>query len=141
MCGIIGIVSALPKSVVQDVLARGTRSMAHRGPDDEGVEFLTSESDSLTVAFGHRRLSILDLSPAGHQPMRDEATGNWITYNGEVFNFKEIRPALEEQQIQFHSDSDTEVLLKGFGVKGLGAVQDWRGMFALGLWEPSDPDP
>ncbi len=137
MCGIIGIVSARPQSEIRDALARGTRSMAHRGPDDEGLEFLTAESDPLTVAFGHRRLSILDLSPAGHQPMRDEATGNWITYNGEVFNFKEIRPALEQQQVQFRSDSDTEVLLKGFGVKGLDAVTDWRGMFALGLWEPS----
>ena len=137
MCGIIGIVSARPQSDIRDALARGTRSMAHRGPDDEGLEFLSAESDPLTVAFGHRRLSILDLSPAGHQPMRDEATGNWITYNGEVFNFKEIRPALEQQQIQFRSDSDTEVLLKGLGVKGLDAVKDWRGMFALGLWEPS----
>lgn len=137
MCGIIGIVSTHPQTKIREALSRGTHSMEHRGPDDEGLEFLTTESDHLTVAFGHRRLSILDLSSAGHQPMRDEVTGNWITYNGEVFNFKEIRPALEQQQIQFRSDSDTEVLLKGFGVKGLDAVKDWRGMFALGLWEPS----
>jgi asparagine synthase (glutamine-hydrolysing) len=90
MCGIIGIISNRPHAEIFESITRGTRALEHRGPDDEGIEFLTKESDPLTVAFGHRRLSILDLSPAGHQPMRDEVTGNWITYNGEVFNFREI---------------------------------------------------
>ncbi len=77
-------------------ITNGTRALAQRGPDDEGIEFLTNENDPITVAFGHRRLSILDLSPAGHQPMRDEQTGNWLTYNGEVCNFRDLRPRLEE---------------------------------------------
>ena len=135
MCGIIGIVSNRPRAEIYEAITRGTRSLAHRGPDDEGIEFLTDDQSSVTVAFGHRRLSIQDLSPAGHQPMRDEATGNWITYNGEVFNFREIRPDLENRQVQFRSDSDTEVILKGFGMRGLDAIEAWRGMFALGVWE------
>ena len=118
-----------------EAITRATRALKHRGPDDEGIEFIGDERGGVTVAFGHRRLSILDLSPAGHQPMRDEATGNWITYNGEVFNFREIRRRLEGR-VAFHSESDTEVLLKGYGLSGLNAVSEWRGMFALGLWEP-----
>lgn len=136
MCGIIGIVSIRSHAEICDAITRGTRSLVHRGPDDEGIEFLTDEQSPVTVAFGHRRLSIQDLSPAGHQPMHDEATGNWITFNGEVFNFREIRPSLEQHQIRFQSDSDTEVILKDFGLRGLDAVQEWRGMFALGVWAP-----
>lgn len=68
--------------------------------------------------------------------MRDERTGNWITFNGEVFNFREVRRTLEEQQLAFRSETDTEVLLKGLGLRGLDAVHSWRGMFALGWWEP-----
>jgi len=132
MCGIIGIVTRQPRSSVAAAITQATRALGHRGPDDEGIEFITDEG--LTVTFGHRRLSILDLSPAGHQPMCDEATGNWITYNGEVYNFRDIRRELAGQAV-FHSESDTEVLLKGYGLRGLKAIDEWRGMFALGLWE------
>jgi asparagine synthase (glutamine-hydrolysing) len=137
MCGIIGIITSRPGDEARAALARGTRAMGHRGPDDEGLEVVAAaERDAgRTAAFGHRRLSILDLSAAGHQPMRDEATGNWITYNGEVFNFHEVRSALEQRGLAFHSGTDTEVLLKGLGLRGLRAVEDWRGMFALGFWE------
>jgi asparagine synthase (glutamine-hydrolysing) len=134
MCGIVGIVTRQPRSEAQAALQRATRALSHRGPDDEGIELLTPASSEVTVAFGHRRLAILDLSPAGHQPMRDEATGNWITYNGEVFNFRELRRGLEDEAA-FRSQSDTEVLLKGYARQGLKAVDEWRGMFALGLWE------
>lgn len=137
MCGIIGIVSNGPRAEIYEAITRGTNSLAHRGPDDTGIEFLTDTTSPITVAFGHRRLSILDLSPAGHQPMHDAATGNWLTYNGEVFNFRALRPALEQQQIRFRSESDTEVLLQGLSTRGLDAVEDWRGMFALGFWEAS----
>jgi len=135
MCGIIGIVTRRPRGEVMEAITCATRALRHRGPDDEGIELITDDGSELTVAFGHRRLSILDLSPAGHQPMRDEATGNWITYNGEVFNFRAIRRGLGSHQLTFHSESDTEVLLKGYGRLGLEAVNEWRGMFALGLWE------
>jgi asparagine synthase (glutamine-hydrolysing) len=137
MCGIFGILTSRPRDEAQQAVLRAMRSLAHRGPDDEGVAFLTREREPLSVAFGHRRLSILDLSEAGHQPMRDEATGNWITYNGEVFNFRDLRRQLEARGLAFHSESDTEVLLKSYALRGLEAIRDWRGMFAFGLWEPA----
>jgi asparagine synthase (glutamine-hydrolysing) len=135
MCGIFGLISPKPKSDLVDPVARAARSLAHRGPDDEGIEFLCGDADPLRVAFAHRRLAILDLSAAGHQPMRDEASGNWITYNGEVFNFREARGKLEARGLRFHSESDTEVLLKGYGLLGEEAIVDWRGMFAFGFWQ------
>jgi len=138
VCGIFGIITTKPRAEVSEPLARAAQALAHRGPDDEGVEFLRESQGGqgdLTVAFAHRRLSILDLSPAGHQPMRDSATGNWITYNGEVFNFRDVRRPLEARGLTFNSESDTEVLLKGFGLAGREAIADWRGMFALGFWD------
>lgn len=142
MCGICGVISPLPRHEILPALTRATRALTHRGPDDQGLNFLTPESASLTAAFGHRRLSILDLSPAGHQPMRtnemqtrDMVSGNWITYNGEVFNFHEVRQTLEARGLRFQSNTDTEVLLKGYGLLGNAAIRAWRGMFALGFWE------
>lgn len=135
MCGIFGIVAAQSRESLSPLVARATRALAHRGPDDEGIEFLTPPDAALTVAFGHRRLSIVDLSPAGHQPMQDEATGNWITFNGEVFNFRELRQSLAARGLALHSQTDTEVLLKGFSQFGPAAINDWRGMFALGVWD------
>lgn len=134
MCGIFGIVTNKNRPDLIEPVKHATRALAHRGPDDEGIEFLRNGNDGLTVAFAHRRLSILDLSPAGHQPMRDEITGNWITYNGEVFNFREVRGRLISQGLNFHSESDTEVVLKGYGLFGNRAIADWRGMFAFGVW-------
>jgi asparagine synthase (glutamine-hydrolysing) len=135
MCGIFGIVTTKPQSELIEPVARAAHALAHRGPDDEGIEFLAGDRDGLSVAFVHRRLSILDLSPAGHQPMRDEATGNWITYNGEVFNFRDVRRKLETRGLRFDSESDTEVILKGYGLSGPEAISDWRGMFAFGFWD------
>ena len=138
MCGIIGIVTNQRRTAITHALQKGTDALTHRGPDDEGVEFLTAPDDPLTVAFGQRRLAILDLSAAGHQPMRHEATGNWITYNGEVFNFHEVRASLVARGHRFRSNSDTEVILQGLSSQGLAAVTDWRGMFALGFWQPNE---
>src|SRR5262245_19967122 len=134
MCGIFGIVTTKPRAELIEPINRAVNALAHRGPDDGGIEFVSDERDGLTVAFAHRRLSILDLSLAGHQPMRDDATGNWITYNGEVFNFRDIRRELVARGLGFRSESDTEVLLKGFGALGKDAIADWRGMFAFGFW-------
>ncbi len=138
MCGIFGIVTTRPRSELIEPINAAVRALRHRGPDDEGVEFISDERDGLTVAFAHRRLAILDLSPAGHQPMRDDGSGNWITYNGEVFNFRDIRPRLLKAGLRFRSESDTEVLLKGFGLLGQDAITDWRGMFALGFWDAKE---
>lgn len=134
MCGIFGIVTTKPRSELIEPLARALKALAHRGPDDYGVEFINDERDGLTVAFAHHRLSVLDLSPAGHQPMRDEVTGDWITYNGKVFNFRDLRRELVARGLSFRSESDTEVLLKGFSARGRDAIADWRGMFAFGFW-------
>src|SRR6266540_2706807 len=114
MCGIFGIVTTRPRSELIEPVDRALDALAHRGPDDRGVEFISDGRDGLTVAFAHRRLSVLDLSPAGHQPMRDEATGDWITYNGKVFNFRDVRRELV--------------------ARGRDAIADWRGMFAFGFW-------
>src|SRR5262245_36744524 len=135
MCGIFGIVTTKPRAELIEPVNRAVRALAHRGPDDLGVECISEESDQLSVVFAHRRLSILDLSPAGHQPMRDEATGDWITYNGEVFNFRDLRRELVAGGMRFRSESDTEVLLKSFGERGRDAIEGWRGMFAFGFWD------
>ncbi len=138
VCGIFGIVTERPRAEILEAVKRATGALAHRGPDDEGIEFVSDERHGLNVCLAHRRLSILDLSPAGHQPMRDRETGSWITYNGEVFNFREIRRGLESRGLKFESDSDTEVLLKSYGRFGNESIAGWRGMFAFGLWDEGD---
>lgn len=138
MCGIFGIVTTRPRSELIEPINRSVDALSHRGPDDQGVEFISDERNGLTVAFAHRRLSILDLSAAGRQPMRNEATGDWITYNGEVFNFRDVRRRLEDRGLRFRSESDTEVLLKGFSAFGKNAIADWRGMFAFGFWNAEE---
>src|SRR5262245_40943748 len=105
MCGIFGIVTTKHRDRAIEPLILGLRSLAHRGPDDQGIDFPSDGRNGLTVAFAHRRLAILDLSSAGHQPMKDERTGNWITYNGEVFNFHELRRKLQKEGISFKSES------------------------------------
>ncbi|WP_353684453.1 asparagine synthase (glutamine-hydrolyzing) [Thermodesulfovibrio sp. 3907-1M] len=103
--------------------------LSHGGPDDAGNYI----EDSLGLALGHRRLSILDLSPMGHQPMEFENLV--ITYNGEVYNFREIRKELEREGYGFKSNSDTEVILKAFHRWGFSAVHKFRGMFAFAIWD------
>src|SRR5271156_3923780 len=95
MCGIFGIV-AHNACVSSEGLERATQSLAHRGPDDSGTVILRDdEGEAVEIGLGNRRLAILDLSPLGHQPMNDPATGNWIVYNGEIYNFREVRAKLE----------------------------------------------
>ena len=129
MCGIVGIHSnSIPAAAVLRRIALAVGQLVHRGPDDGGVERVSGRSDGdedriavkgakvwdrdPIVIFGHRRLSILDLSAAGHQPMHDCATGNWITYNGEIYNFREIRAELLGRGRSFVTQCDTEVILK-----------------------------
>ncbi|WP_235428139.1 asparagine synthase (glutamine-hydrolyzing) [Xenorhabdus khoisanae] len=115
------------KKTQVDVLKEMTDVLHHRGPDDCGL--LTEEFENCTVALGHRRLSILDLSAHGHQPM--SYMNLTIVYNGEVYNFKEIRNELIEENYTFDSDSDTEVLLKGWHRWGPKLIGKLNGMFAL----------
>ena len=135
MCGIVGIL-ARGANVPEDLLERATRSLAHRGPDDHGTVILReTHPESLEVGLGNRRLAILDLSPLGHQPMQDPATGNWIVHNGEVYNFREVRAELEACGVSFTSQSDTEVILKAYARWGEACFTKFRGMFAFAIWD------
>src|ERR1700685_1999399 len=111
VCGIFGIICR-NAHVSSAVLERATRSLAHRGPDDSGTVILQDLPEAIEIGLGNRRLAILDLSPLGHQPMHDPETGNWIVYNGEIYNFRDVRRELERAGTKFPSHSDTEVLLK-----------------------------
>jgi asparagine synthase (glutamine-hydrolysing) len=123
MCGIVGIISR-SASLDLEVLRCATASLAHRGPDDSGSVVLRPQgSEPLEIGLGHRRLSILDLSPLGHQPMHHPQTGNWIVFNGEIYNFREIRAELELKGFTFRSRSDTEVLLNAYALWGEDCLQ------------------
>jgi asparagine synthase (glutamine-hydrolysing) len=135
MCGIFGVV-AHKAQFPEELLERATQSLAHRGPDDSGTIVLRdSAPDPIQVGLGNRRLAILDLSPLAHQPMRDAETGNWIAYNGEIYNFREIRSELERAGTRFVSHSDTEVLLKAYARWGKSCLSKLRGMFAFAIWD------
>lgn len=135
MCGFAGVLGKSTR-VDEKTLAVMAASLAHRGPDDEGVKILpVAGSGDLSLGLVHRRLSIIDLSAAGHQPMVDEQTGNWIVYNGEVYNHQEIRTELEHQDCTFGSHSDTEVILKAYGHYGTECLDRLRGMFAFAIWD------
>lgn len=132
MCGIFGIVGRNAQ-IPSGVLERGTQSLAHRGPDDSGTILLRDSGDE--IGLGNRRLAILDLSPLGHQPMHDPESGNWIVYNGEIYNFRDVRTKLQTAGMTFVSNSDTEVLLKAYARWGRECLTKFRGMFAFALWD------
>ncbi|HTS35731.1 MAG TPA: asparagine synthase (glutamine-hydrolyzing) [Candidatus Solibacter sp.] len=135
MCGIFGILGFKAR-VDRTLLERGTQSLAHRGPDDSGTVLLSDNShEQVDIGLGNRRLAILDLSPLGHQPMHDAGTGNWIVYNGEIYNFRDIRHELEQSGSVFLSHSDTEVVLKAYARWGEACFEKFRGMFAFALWD------
>jgi asparagine synthase (glutamine-hydrolysing) len=140
MCGIVGILTRNTE-IPPGGLERATRSLAHRGPDDSGTVLLKevllqeTQPEPLQIGLGHRRLAILDLSPLGHQPMQDPATGNWIVFNGEIYNFRDLRKELEAKGAGFKSQSDTEVILAAYRVWGESCLTRLRGMFAFALWD------
>jgi asparagine synthase (glutamine-hydrolysing) len=132
MCGIVGMVAfggaASMSEHDADVVLE---SIEHRGPDDEGRWW----SEDRRVFLGHRRLSIIDLSEAGHQPMSNEDGTLWIVYNGEVYNFAELREELVARGHVFRSRTDTEVLIHGYEQYGAGIVEKLRGMFAFAIYD------
>jgi asparagine synthase (glutamine-hydrolysing) len=135
MCGIVGIL-ARGSRIPSGVLERATHSLAHRGPDDSGtLVLIETQPESLEIGLGHRRLSILDLSPLGHQPMQDPITGSWIIFNGEIYNFRYLRNELEGLGNKFESHSDTEVILAAYRVWGESCLTRLGGMFAFALWD------
>ena len=128
MCGIAGLVNCSGAPVDDAVIRTMTAAIAHRGPDGEGCWV------DGPVGLGHRRLSIIDLSEAGHQPMLS-ADGRFVlSYNGEVYNFKALQKELERVGCVFRSRSDTEVVLNALSVWGTAALNRFNGMFALALW-------
>jgi asparagine synthase (glutamine-hydrolysing) len=132
MCGIAGLVSINPKARAGAML----KAIEHRGRDDEGV--WTSDAidgDGRRVSFGHRRLAIIDTSSAGHQPMLS-ANGRFVvTFNGEIYNYRELRRRLESLGHEFRTDTDTEVLLEAFAEWGAGCLERLNGMFAFAVWD------
>lgn len=129
MCGITGIFNLNGEPASPVLLRKMTDAIAHRGPDGEG--FYTDNF----VGLGHRRLAIIDLSPGGHQPMMT-ADGHYvISYNGELYNFQELRIELEALGYHFRSRSDTEVMLMAYAAWGERCVERFNGMFAFALWD------
>ncbi|MFK3774614.1 asparagine synthase (glutamine-hydrolyzing) [Pseudomonas sp. NPDC089406] len=129
MCGITGLIHLNNNPVSPVVLQRMTDAIAHRGPDGEG-HWIEGN-----VGLGHRRLAIIDLSPAGHQPVASVSQRYVMAYNGEVYNFKELRTELESQGYQFRSRTDTEVVLNALIAWGVKALERFNGMFGLALWD------
>jgi asparagine synthase (glutamine-hydrolysing) len=132
MCGIAGIATC-DDIDLERALSNMVGSLAHRGPDAQGT--LIRPSGRWRVALGHTRLSILDLSDAGRQPMAGSSEGPWITYNGEVYNFQELRRDLPADSMDFSSATDTEVIVRAYRHWGLRVLPRLRGMFALGIWD------
>jgi asparagine synthase (glutamine-hydrolysing) len=139
MCGIAGILSAAGASPLQGAdslqapLERMLEHISHRGPDDSGLRVVRQQA--VAVGLGHTRLAIIDLSPSGHQPMHDPRTGNWITFNGEIYNYREVRKQLDADTDSWRSESDTEVILRAYERWGKDCLQRLRGMFAFALWD------
>ena len=165
MCGIAGLVCLSKNDHIQSIIASMTNSIKHRGPDDEGFVFFKSDisqtagandtaknswnapfpycpsksidelNDNYRIAFGHRRLSVIDLSEAGHQPMCNENKNIWITCNGEIYNYIELREELKTKNNQFCSNSDIEVLLKAYQTWGINCLDKLNGMWSFVIYD------
>ena len=128
MCGIVGKLSLNTTPVEEPLIRRMCASMAHRGPDDEGVYV------SGPIGLGMRRLSIIDLA-GGHQPISNEDGTIWIVYNGETYNFQELRAELEGRGHRFTTNSDTEAIVHLYEEIGEACVTRLNGMFAFAIWD------
>lgn len=149
MCGICGEIDFQNQDIKFNTLIRMCKVLQHRGPDDEGIVLFKKNKifelerplpdhfgeNGFLVGLGHRRLSIIDLSKTAHQPMSNEDGNIWVVYNGEIYNFQEIRFQLETKGHFFKSRSDTEVILHAYEEWGIDCLQKFRGMFAFGLWD------
>lgn len=132
MCGIAGLIYQNPENHISPML----KAIEHRGRDNEGI-FISQAfgSEQLKTCLGHRRLSIIDTSSAGNQPFFSEDKNFSLTFNGEIYNYLEIRKELEDKGIQFQTNSDTEVLMKSFQLWGVECVHKLNGMFAFAIWD------
>jgi len=149
MCGICGEIDFYNKGIRPEPVKRMCDVLAHRGPDDQGMVLirgnqffginepseLPSWENGFEVALGHRRLSIIDLSKAAHQPMCNENGSVWIVFNGEIYNFQDLRKGLEKNGHRFKSHSDTEVILHAYEEWDVDCLNRFRGMFAFAIWD------
>ena len=130
MCGIAGLVGNKDKNQAAQTIGTMLKTIEHRGPDDEGIEFWDE------AVFGHRRLSILDLSCAGHQPMLSDDKEIGVVFNGAIYNFRPLRRELEAAGYNFKSQTDTEILIHGYKEWGIDRLAEKiEGMFAVGIWD------
>ncbi|MEO8169072.1 MAG: asparagine synthase (glutamine-hydrolyzing), partial [bacterium] len=131
MCGIVGTFSYSTRQPVdKPLLEKMTDSLAHRGPDGHGYYV----SQDRMLGFGHRRLSIIDLS-TGDQPMCNEDGTVWITFNGEIYNYRELREQLKTRGHRFKTSSDTEVIIHAYEEWGVECANKFNGIFAFGIWD------
>ena len=158
MCGICEIINFHGSPVDPTILTGMRDTLSHRGPDDKGavliargssrgstgyltfldfeeVDHIHCHRDCYDVGLAHRHLSIIDLSSPGRQPMCNEDSSSWITYNGEIYNFLELRETLEKRRHIFNTHSDTEVIIHAYEEWGEDFVSHLRGMFAIAIWD------
>ena len=128
MCGIVGIVNQISRPVEREILEKMNRAIRHRGPDEDG--FYLNEN----VGLAMRRLSIIDLA-GGQQPIHNPSKTAWIVFNGEIYNFQELRAELEKRGHRFYTNSDTEIILHLYDEHGADCVTHLRGMFAFAIWD------
>ncbi len=136
MCGIAGILGTIDDTN-REALGRLADALRHRGPDGGGTWISPADEQGRGCLLAHRRLSILDLSETADQPMVEPVGGRVIVFNGEIYNYRELRGELQAEGRRFASTGDTEVLLAALASWGPSAVARLRGMFAFGLWDPS----
>lgn len=140
MCGILGIYDLAPVEGFKGRCADSLQRIHYRGPDDEGMLFLKPDGSDWNhtgpcIFMGHKRLSIIDLSASGHQPMPNEDQSIWVVFNGEIYNYLELRNVLLKCGHVFISKTDTEILLHGYEQWGVGVLEKLRGMFAFCLYD------
>jgi asparagine synthase (glutamine-hydrolysing) len=133
MCGICGVweYAAARGNVEREMIARMRDEMQHRGPDDQG-ELIFDEARG---GLGFRRLSIIDLSEAGHQPMRGCRNDLWLVFNGEIYNHATLREGLQQRGHTYHSQTDSETIIHTYEERGLDFVHDIEGDYAIALWD------
>ena len=136
MCGIAGAIGRIDERVIA-ALERVDRAQQHRGPDGHGAWRHVDEATGIGCAFAHRRLAIIDLDDRAAQPMIDPTTGNVIVFNGEIYNYRELREELRAAGFEFRTESDTEVVLAAWKAWREASLQRLAGMFAFALYEPS----
>jgi asparagine synthase (glutamine-hydrolysing) len=134
MCGIFGWALTMARRQSRQTLIELTDSLAHRAPDNSGYVMNDSADGQFQIALGHRRLSIIDVT-GGLQPMSSQDRSITLTFNGEIYNYIELRDELKARGHQFHTDSDTEVVLEAYRAWGIDALPRFRGMFAFALWD------